>query len=125
MNEVPLELRTDLVVAVEGSLAETKRLADRCEALGITTWLGGQECCSKGGCGPKAALMVRPADAVKVAALLRQDWLDAVERESPGSAARLAALHTDDAEGEPPCPACGTAGPLVAGACGDCGLQLE
>jgi hypothetical protein len=26
---------------------------------------------------------------------------------------------------EPPCPACGTAAPLVGGACSDCGLQLE
>jgi len=24
-----------------------------------------------------------------------------------------------------PCPACGTAAPLVEGACADCGLQLE
>jgi hypothetical protein len=28
-------------------------------------------------------------------------------------------------EGDPPCPACGTVAPLVAGACSDCGLQLE
>jgi hypothetical protein len=26
---------------------------------------------------------------------------------------------------EPPCPACGTAAPLIEGACSDCGLQLE
>jgi predicted amidophosphoribosyltransferase len=26
---------------------------------------------------------------------------------------------------EPPCPACGTAAPLIKGACSDCGLQLE
>lgn len=26
---------------------------------------------------------------------------------------------------DPPCPACGTAAPLVNGACSDCGLQLE
>ena len=26
---------------------------------------------------------------------------------------------------DPPCPACGTAAPLAAGACSDCGLQLE
>jgi predicted amidophosphoribosyltransferase len=24
-----------------------------------------------------------------------------------------------------PCPACGTAAPLIEGACSDCGLQLE
>ena len=27
--------------------------------------------------------------------------------------------------GDPPCPACGTAAPLVEGACSDCGLQLD
>jgi len=27
-------------------------------------------------------------------------------------------------DGEPPCPACGTAAPLVDGACSDCGLVL-
>ncbi len=28
-------------------------------------------------------------------------------------------------DGEPPCPACGTAAPLLEGACSDCGLQLD
>ncbi len=32
---------------------------------------------------------------------------------------------TPTEEGELPCPACGTAAPLVDGACSDCGLQLE
>jgi predicted amidophosphoribosyltransferase len=35
------------------------------------------------------------------------------------------ACQLDPASDEPPCPACGTAAPLVAGACSDCGLQLE
>jgi len=35
------------------------------------------------------------------------------------------ALQPLPEEGELPCPACGTAAPLVAGACSDCGLQLE
>ena len=30
-----------------------------------------------------------------------------------------------DPAAEPPCPACGTAAPLVEGACSDCGLQLD
>ena len=30
-----------------------------------------------------------------------------------------------EAAGDPPCPACGTAAPLVEGACSDCGLQLD
>lgn len=40
--------------------------------------------------------------------------------EPPG--ATRATLADSD---EPPCPACGTAAPLVDGACSDCGLQLE
>jgi hypothetical protein len=62
MNALDKPRPADLVV-LEGSLADTKRLADRVRAL--------------------------------------------------------------DTDGEPPCPACGTVGPLVSGACGDCGLQLE
>ncbi len=29
-----------------------------------------------------------------------------------------------EGDGEPPCPCCGTAAPLIGGACSDCGLQL-
>jgi hypothetical protein len=39
--------------------------------------------------------------------------------------APVQALGVPTEEGEPPCPACGTAAPLLAGACADCGLQLE
>lgn len=40
--------------------------------------------------------------------------------------ALMGAFVTDEAppDEEPPCPACGTAAPLVDGACSDCGLQL-
>lgn len=123
---LPLETERspELVVVVEASLTETQRLAERCAANDIATWIGGQECCTSGGCGPKAALMVQPQDAPKVAALLRGDWLAAVERERPGMAAALLRLE-QEVDGDPACPACGTVGPLQAGACGDCGLQLE
>ncbi len=33
-------------------------------------------------------------------------------------------LPNEQVDGELPCPACGTAAPLVDGACSDCGLQL-
>ncbi|MCX5742256.1 MAG: hypothetical protein NT062_07150 [Proteobacteria bacterium] len=37
----------------------------------------------------------------------------------------IAPVEVAHVEGdEPPCPACGTAAPLVDGACSDCGLQL-
>jgi hypothetical protein len=46
-----------------------------------------------------------------------------LEREGVRAAAPMG---VEAAEGEePPCPACGTAAPLVEGCCSDCGLQLE
>ncbi len=47
---------------------------------------------------------------------MRGDWREAIARESGVSEVNL--------EGDA-CPACGCALPLVAGACADCGLQLE
>ena len=37
---------------------------------------------------------------------------------------RWQTAELDDPDAEPPCPCCGTAAPLVRGACSDCGLQL-
>ena len=54
--------------------------------------------------------------------MMRDEWRDGLEREGLVPVAPVAAA--DDAE-HPPCPACGTAAPLVDGACSDCGLQLE
>jgi hypothetical protein len=51
----------------------------------------------------------------KLAALLRGDWDAALEAEGAAPV---------DLSGEA-CPCCGGTSPLVAGACGDCGLQLE
>ncbi|HWM87990.1 MAG TPA: hypothetical protein VNO33_19180 [Kofleriaceae bacterium] len=54
---------------------------------------------------------------------MRRDWKDLLEREGVDPAAPVG---VEAAEGEePPCPACGTAAPLVSGACSECGLQLE
>jgi len=64
-------------------------------------------------------LLVREEDVPRVAGLLNRDWLEMVETEGhelPSGA------YSED--GEPPCPACGTAAPLVDGACSDCGLHL-
>jgi hypothetical protein len=50
---------------------------------------------------------------------MRTDWIDSVRREG------LEPVTAVPGEGdEPPCPACGTAAPLVDGACSDCGLVL-
>lgn len=114
----------DLVVVAETSLTEAKRLAELLASRDIRAWIGGEDCCASGGCGPKAAILVGRSDVVKVAEVMRSAWLEAVERENPEAAARI--LRADEAiEGDPPCPACGHLGPLVGGACGDCGLQLE
>lgn len=59
----------------------------------------------------------------RFAELRWSQWRAMVAREGvdPDALARPAAV---DGDGEPPCPACGTAAPLVDGACSDCGLQL-
>jgi predicted amidophosphoribosyltransferase len=48
------------------------------------------------------------------------------ERDIPRTMALMGQFVTEEPpEGEePPCPCCGTAAPLVRGACSDCGLQL-
>ena len=54
--------------------------------------------------------------------LQQSEWMEMVAREGTAMAAPQGEL---DPEAEPPCPGCGTAAPLVEGACSDCGLQLE
>jgi hypothetical protein len=51
--------------------------------------------------------------------LLHGDWRAAFEAEG------LEPVKLEMKGDELPCPACGTAAPLVEGACSDCGLQLE
>jgi predicted amidophosphoribosyltransferase len=54
--------------------------------------------------------------------LVRGEWAAMLEREGVASVCATSA----GAESEyPPCPACGTAAPLVDGACSDCGIQLD
>ena len=55
----------------------------------------------------------------RVAELVRGDWREALARE--GVAPVTMTIHEEHLA----CPACGTAAPLVEGACSDCGLQLE
>jgi hypothetical protein len=114
------------VVALEASLDDVRRLLERCEAEGIEANVARDACCG-GGCSPKAQLVVSRRDAPRVAHLLQRDWLEALEREGTvdhEGLERLRSAHRSSASDEPPCPACGHVGPLVAGACADCGLQL-
>jgi len=70
---------------------------------------------------------------------MQSDWLDMVVRE--GTVGQITMVQPDedddddddddddadgdgDGDGELPCPACGTAAPLVDGECSDCGLYL-
>lgn len=48
-------------------------------------------------------------------------WHDSVAREGLAPVA----IQLDPEAEHLPCPACGTAAPLIEGACSDCGLQLE
>jgi hypothetical protein len=52
---------------------------------------------------------------------VRGDWRDGLAREGLAPIEITAAADAEHL----PCPACGTAAPLVDGACSDCGLQLE
>jgi hypothetical protein len=107
------------VPAIEGGLFELKELSRLCEAEGIPSELG-MESCDKEGCTPKAKLLVPKSDVDKLATLLRNRWKSMVEAEG----VQLVEAKVPE-DGDPPCPACGTAAPLVEGACSDCGLVLE
>jgi hypothetical protein len=67
-------------------------------------------------------VVVRKEDAPRIAQQMRDEWNESLEREG---FAPVDALPPAGEDGEPPCPACGTAAPLKDGACSDCGLQLE
>jgi len=112
----------ELIPLVEGRIEELKRLRQRCLEAEIPVALGAVDACNTKSCGAKARLLVREQDAREVATLLQRDWIAAVEAE--GTAASFGASAPNE-DGELPCPACGTAAPLVEGACSDCGLQLE
>lgn len=113
---------TEAVPCVEASLADARALVEACLAEGVPA-LVHREACSKPSCSPKFQVLVRREDAPRVAGLLQQRWMDNLRRE--GLVADPQEMPAMAVEGEPPCPACGTAAPLVGGACSDCGLQLE
>ena len=88
-------------------------------------------CCGQGGCGcaPKIDVLARSEDVPRVARLLQERWRALALREGTIDMVRSAqsspAPHAIDIDADSvPCPACGTVGPLAAGACADCGLQL-
>jgi len=118
----------ELVACVTAPVAEAKNILDACLAAEIPVTAARDACCGKGGCGcsPKLQVLARPTDARRVVELLQERWRAMAESEGTLPPERLAAVVAAAAtEEDPPCPACGTVAPLVAGACSDCGLQLE
>jgi hypothetical protein len=118
----------NLVVVLEGSVSLAKSLQQRLADVSIPSELSAPpaKACSGGGCGcgAKLQVLVQPDDVSRVATVLQSDWLEAVKCEGLGGES-FVQLKTPTADGTLPCPACGFAGALVNGACGDCGLQLE
>jgi hypothetical protein len=122
----------------KGSLRDGKALVEQLLARGVPAAVSRpDDCCSGGSCGPKFEVLVREEDLLRIAQLQHRRWQEDLAREGLVPAAAASATATasasaaapsapsEEAEGEPPCPACGTVGPLLHGACTDCGLQLE
>jgi len=116
---------SEVIACLQAPLLEAKELRDACLAAEIPVLLDRGDCCGKGGCGcpPKMQLLAREEDLSRVMHLVHERWRALALREGTVQAGHpaVAPASTDD----PPCPACGTAAPLVGGACTDCGLQLE
>ena len=106
------------------ALRESRAFVEELLARGVPAAVRQPDACGcgkpGGGCAPKFEVVVREADVPHVAALQRGQWDEALAREG----LQPVRVHVPE-EGELPCPACGTAAPLVEGACSDCGLQLE
>lgn len=115
----------EVVTALKGALRDVREVRDACLAQGIPTMLAA-EACDKPGCTPTVDLLVREVDLDRVSAVLQERWHGLLASIDVTPQARPPAPTGEaEGEGEPPCPACGTAAPLVEGACSDCGLVLE
>jgi hypothetical protein len=130
----PVQQETDedeIVACLVAPMGDAKEILAACADADIEATLARGACCGKNGCGcaPKMQLMVAKGDVPRVARLLQSRWDSLLEREGvevdevEAAAPTGAGTATDDEN--LPCPACGTAAPLVEGACSDCGLQLE
>jgi hypothetical protein len=118
---------SELVPCMQGPLNDIKELRDACLTAEIPVVMGRDDaCCGSGkggcGCGPKLQLLARAEDLPNVARLVQERWRQMAWNEGTVDSDHPAVASPD---GDPPCPACGTVAPLEAGACSDCGLQLE
>jgi len=117
----------ELVLCLQASLGDAKEVRDACLEADIPVLLDRGDCCGKGGCGcaPKIDLLARSEDVPLVAKLLQDRWRALALREGTIDATHAAVAVPAPADADSvSCPACGTVGPLAAGACADCGLQL-
>lgn len=115
---------TELVAVAQGNLVDIKALQGKCLDADIPALAAREDKnCRTKSCGTSLRLMIREEDASRVATLLQRDWAALVEREGTVMPEVQATSAVADGD-ELPCPACGTAAPLVEGACSDCGLQL-
>lgn len=111
------------IPVAEGPIPDMERLYRDCLEAGIECSLGGQECCSGGSCGPKAALLVAPNALGQYRRFMQESWANALAREGSDPEV-LARIQAAEQAGEAVCPACGHVGEPVEGECGDCGLAL-
>lgn len=112
-----------LVAVAQGGLGEIKELQGKCLDAGIPAMIARPDAgCGSAKCSPRLHLMVRDRDMARVIELMQRAWAELVAREGVALPTPGLAEATSD---ELPCPACGASAPLVAGACSDCGLQLE
>lgn len=126
-----LDQADEVVPCLQLGLSDAKRLRDALLDAGVPASLGRDDHCTKG-CSPKVLLLARPGDVPRIAELLKEEWVGMLANECGMDDRTVAAFGAQAAplgdleQGDPPCPACGHAGPLGEdGACGDCGLVLS
>ncbi len=114
----------EVVPVLQTTVPAGKEILAACLDADIPVLLGGGPGCASGGCAPRVMLYAQETDLPRLKKLLESRWRALLEQEGTHVPTGPGASN-EDPEGEPPCPACGTAAPLVEGACSDCGLQLE
>jgi len=113
----------EVVPCVSAGIAEAKEILDACLSADIPAILDRQDSCHTHGhaAAVRIDLCVRPEDLPKVMAMMHARWQSLLDQEGTLQDHAAPSAECED----PPCPACGTAGPLQDGACTGCGLQLE
>src|SRR5688572_8071313 len=102
----------ELTPCLEGAVAHAKEIERTLLEAEIPARLAkppAKACCGPGGCGcgAKVQVMVREEDLPKVAALFRDEWMQAVQREGTIEGMSLVRESSVplDPNAEPPCPA--------------------